>query len=155
MNEIKARQSPGPPSAGRSLFSKDEHTGQQTPSVVLKASRPKPARRRSSGLGIDQEGYGSPSVTQLLDRRSSIGESAPRFELDRKQKGLRFEDPKKLEQEIDAERAEEERRESGRFVMEQEANGLQQENATFHLQAERDEKSCCRCRKRLAWEATC
>ncbi len=132
--EIKARASPASsrkPNAG--LFARDENTGRHTPSVVLKATRPPAQRRRSSGVGIDQEGYGSPSVTQLLDRRTSIGDSAPSFQLDGTKKGLRFEDPKQIEREMDAERAEDERRESGRFVMEQEANEQQDENATQQL----------------------
>jgi len=46
---------------------------------------------------------------------------------------LHFEDPKQMESEVDAERAEEQRRESGRFVMEQEADENQEENATLQL----------------------
>ena len=132
--EIRARASPASsrqPNA--ELFARDENTGRHTPSVVLKATRPQAHRRRSSGIGIDQEGYGSPSVTQMLDRRTSICESAPTFQLDGKKKGLRFEDPKQIGREVDAERAEDERRESGRFVMEQEANDQQDENATQQL----------------------
>ncbi len=127
--EIKARATPV--SAKRSnLFS----PGSQTPSIVLKATRPSLARRRSSGLGIDKDGIGSPRVTELLDRRSSIGDSAPQFKLvsiepDR----LRSEDPQQLAQEVEAEREEEHRRESGRFIMEQEADEPQEENNTLQL----------------------
>lgn len=133
--EIKARQSPASTQKPQqsSLFSKDEHTGRHTPSVVLQATRPRP-RRRSSGMGIDQEGFGSPRVSEMLDRRESIGDSAAAFKLGGQPKArIRFEDPREIEQELDAERAEEERRESGRFVMEQEANEQQEENATLQL----------------------
>ncbi len=134
--EIKARASPAstPKARNNSLFSKDEHTGRHTPSVVLQATRPRVIRRRSSGIGIDQEGYGSPRVSEMLDRRESIGESAGAFKLAASSKGrIRFEDPRQIEQEIDAERSEEERRESGRFAMEQEADEQQEENATLQL----------------------
>jgi kinetochore protein Spc7/SPC105 len=131
--EIKARQSPASTQKTQPLFSKDEHTGRHTPSVVLQATRPKP-RRRSSGVGIDQDGFGSPRVSEMLDRRESIGDSAAAFKLGSQPKSkLRFEDPRQIEQELDAERAEEERRESGRFIMEQEANEQQEENATLQL----------------------
>ncbi|KIW72188.1 hypothetical protein PV04_00401 [Phialophora macrospora] len=127
--EIKARASPASTKRNR-LFS----PGSQTPSIVLKATRPSFARRRPSGVGIDQNGVGSPRVTELLDRRSSIGETAPQFKLvsiepDR----LRSEDPQQLAQEVEAERAEELRRESGRFIMEQEADEAQEENTTATL----------------------
>lgn len=132
--EIKNRKSPPSTSKTAALFAQNEHTGQQTPSVVLKANRPQPVRRRSSGVGIDQHGFGSPQVAQMLDRRSSIGDAAPSFQLNGKARGqLRFEDPQELERELDAERAEEERRESGRFIMEQEANVQQEENVTMQL----------------------
>jgi kinetochore protein Spc7/SPC105 len=136
--EIKARASPGNAKTSTlakkaSLFDHDEHTGHATPSVVLHAPKPhQHLRRRSSGIGIDQEGLGSPSVTKLLDRRASIGDSVPAFAFDAQVPScrLRFEDPRALEAEIDAERAEEKRRESGRFIMEREAD---EENATLQL----------------------
>jgi kinetochore protein Spc7/SPC105 len=137
--EMKARASPGNIATSTkkaSLFDHNEHTGHATPSVVLHAPKPhQHLRRRSSGIGIDQEGLGSPSVTKLLDRRTSISDSVPvfTFAAPAPSSRLRFEDPKAMEEEIDAERAEEHRRESGRFVMEQEANDAQDENATMQL----------------------
>ena len=139
--ELKARASPGkinPTSSARKalLFDHNEHTGHATPSVVLHAPKPhQHLRRRSSGIGIDQEGLGSPSVTKLLDRRTSINDSVPAFTFaaPAPSSRLRFEDPKAMEEEVDAERAEEQRRESGRFVMEQEADNTQDENATLQL----------------------
>ncbi|KAL9110516.1 MAG: hypothetical protein Q9227_004874 [Pyrenula ochraceoflavens] len=139
--EIKARNSPA--SAQKSaqrkgllaqVFSKDSHTGEHTPSVVLAPKPHQHLRRRSSGIGVDQEGLGSPRVSDILDRRASIGESVPAFVS--KPDGLRtlrFEDPKQMEHELDVEREEEERRESGRFIMEQEADMAQDENATQSL----------------------
>lgn len=137
--EIKARNSPA--SAKReanlkahALFSRDAETGQQTPSVILRATRPQSARTRSSGIGIDKNGIGSPKVSELLDRRASIGDAAPQFKLGSIEPGrLRFEEPQQLEREVEAERAEEHRRESGRFIMEQEADGPVGENNTVQL----------------------
>ncbi|RMZ82902.1 hypothetical protein DV737_g1939, partial [Chaetothyriales sp. CBS 132003] len=132
--ELQARASPFSGGKPASLFSRDELTGRQTPSVLLKAPNVRPpGRRKSSGVGIDN-GYGSPQVTNMLHRRTSIGDTAPVFELEGNGKSkLRFEDPRQLEREVDSERADEERRESGRFVMEQEANEHQEENATLQL----------------------
>lgn len=139
--EMRARASPAnanPNTSAKkaSLFDHNEHTGHVTPSVVLHAPKPhQHLRRRSSGIGIDQEGLGSPSVTKLLDRRTSISDSVPAFTFaaPAPSSRFRFEDPKVLEEEIDAERAEEQRRESGRFVMEQEADDAKDENATLQL----------------------
>ena len=139
--EIKARASPGTAQKSntkqRSLFEHDEHTGQQTPSVVLHPHKPhQHLRRRSSGIGMDHEGLGSPRVAELLDRRTSIGECANAFvPQPQGARQLRFDDPRAMEEEIDAEREEDERRESGRFVMEQEADRPegQEENATLQL----------------------
>lgn len=136
--EIKAKSSPA--SAKKSpqrkgLFSHDFETGQQTPNVVLAPKPHQHLRRRSSGIGVDKEGLGSPRVAKLLDRRTSIGESIPAFVPNPKQLGgIKFDNPKQMEDEIDAEREEEERRESGRFVMEQEADmPAEEENATITL----------------------
>ncbi|KAL8948796.1 MAG: hypothetical protein Q9222_005041 [Ikaeria aurantiellina] len=83
----------------------------------------KPRRRRSSGLGIDKEGLGSPRVTELLDRRNSINQRAQSFVPQvQKPTGVRFEDPRVMEIEVDQERAEEERRESGRGILQMEAD---------------------------------
>ncbi|ETI29212.1 hypothetical protein G647_01665 [Cladophialophora carrionii CBS 160.54] len=127
--EIKARASPASTKRNH-LFS----PGSQTPSIVLKATRPSIARRRSSGIGIGKNGIGSPRVTELLDRRSSIGDAAPHFKLvSIEPDKLRSEDPQQIAQEVEAERAEEHRRESGRLIMEQEADEPQEENTTATL----------------------
>jgi kinetochore protein Spc7/SPC105 len=141
--EIKAKASPASSqrSAARSksLFDHNQETGQQTPTVILHAPKPhQHLRRRSSGVGIDQEGLGSPRVSALLDRRRSIGDDAKSFIPQPAQMGrnLRFDDPKALEEQIDTEREEEGRRESGRFLMEQEADQPQyreEENLTQPL----------------------
>ncbi|KAF9884809.1 hypothetical protein FE257_001225 [Aspergillus nanangensis] len=91
----------------KSLFGNG--SGQSTPLFVLKPN----AKRRSSGLGIDKEGLGSPRVAAMLDQRRSIGEEAPEFVPREKQQGVRFEDPVKLQEEVDREREEEESREDG------------------------------------------
>ena len=113
------------------LFRKDLATGATTPSIVLK-----PRRRRSSGLGVDREGLGSPLVTALLDRRGSIGDSAKAFVAQgHSHAGVRFEDPQMMEQELDQERAEDERRESGRGILEAEADtqDLEEKDHTANL----------------------
>ena len=113
------------------LFRKDLATGATTPSIVLK-----PRRRRSSGLGVDREGLGSPRVTALLDRRGSIGDNAKAFVAQRhSHAGVRFEDPQVMEQELEQERAEDKRRESGRGILEAEADtqDLEEKDHTANL----------------------
>ncbi|RVX67419.1 hypothetical protein B0A52_08772 [Exophiala mesophila] len=137
--EIKARASPGSVVReanvkANSLFSRDSQTGQQTPSVVLRATKQSYTKRRSSGVGVDKDGIGSPRISELLDRRASIGDAAPQFHVGKvKGSGLRFEDPLQLQNEVELERKEEQRRESGRFIMEQEADEQQGENTTLQL----------------------
>jgi kinetochore protein Spc7/SPC105 len=102
------------------LFQKDKMTGSTTPSVVLT-----PQRRRSSGVGLDREGLGSPRVAALLDRRVSIGEQAKSFtpsQPNAYKSGVRFEDPRMIAQEMDKEQEREEDRENGRSVLEREVN---------------------------------
>lgn len=115
-----------------SLFHYDPKTGKATPKVVLK-----PRRRRSSGLGADRERLGSPQVTALLDRRASIGENAKAFVANGNQSaGVRFEDPRSMELEIDQERAEEQRKEDGRGILEDEAdvpNPKEEQDVTANL----------------------
>lgn len=137
--EIQARASPRSIKResnmkSNSLFSRNEETGQQTPSVILRATRQSLARRRSSGLPMDKEVVGSPHITELLDRRSSIGDIVPQFKLgNATPPRARFEDPQLLGQEVEAERVEEHRRESGRFIMEQEADQQGEGNNTLQL----------------------
>ena len=119
------REGPNP------LFRKDLATGIDTPSIILK-----PRRRRSSGLGVDREGLGSPRVTAMLDRRGSIGENAKAFVAQGySHAGVRFEDPHIMEQELDQERAEDKRRGSGRGILEAEADvqDLDEEDHTANL----------------------
>ncbi|KAL6716387.1 hypothetical protein ACLMJK_005953 [Lecanora helva] len=113
------------------LFNTEVSAGAIKPRIELK-----PHRRRSSGLGADREGLGSPQVTNLLDRRSSIGKSAKAFVSQGPPAGgVRFADPKVIEQEIDQNRAEDKRRESGRGIMEDEADSqdLDQRDSTTNL----------------------
>ena len=100
------------------FFKRDSFTGTTTPSIILK-----PHKRRSSGVGADREGLGSPRVSELLDRRGSIGENASRFvPQGQSVAGVRFENPRVMSQEVDQERREEERRESGRTFLQDEAD---------------------------------
>lgn len=95
-------------------FQHSEVKGDSTPLFSLK-----PRERRSSGLGIDKEGLGSPSVAAMLDKRRSIGHEASQFVP--QVQGVRFEDPLKLHAEVDREREEEERREDGHILPEKDA----------------------------------
>ena len=113
------------------LFRKDLATGITTPSIILK-----PRRRRSSGLGVDREGLGSPRVTALLDRRGSISNDAKAFVAQgHGHAGVRFEDPQVMEQVLDQKRAEDKRRESGRGILEAEADDqdLEEKDHTANL----------------------
>lgn len=133
--EIKAEAKKTPQSTPRPvanpLFRKDLVTGASTPSIVLK-----PRRRRSSGLGVDREGIGSPRVTALLERRESIGDKAKAFvSHSADSASVRFEDPQIMEQQLDQERAEDKRRESGRGILEDEADtqDMVERDATANL----------------------
>lgn len=107
-NEIKASTPQSSAATKRTtpnkLFQNDKATGAPTPSYVLT-----PQQRRSSGVGIDRAGLGSPRVAELLDRRGSIGEQANSFvpgQLGNAGRGVRFDDPRELEKEVNAEHEE-------------------------------------------------
>lgn len=107
------------------LFQKDATTGLATPSVILNHRR-----RRSSGVGIDKEGLGSPRIAAILDRRGSIGEKSQAFspgQFNLMAPIVRFDEPREMEAEIDKEREEEAERENGRRIMEREADAGQKE----------------------------
>ncbi|KAG4412265.1 hypothetical protein IFR04_014591 [Cadophora malorum] len=126
-DEIKAAASTPQSAKGKKLatpnrlFQKDKTTGAATPSFVLT-----PQPRRSSGVGLDKMGLGSPRVAALLDRRGSIGDQARSFVPSQLGEApaavVRFEDPRTMEEELDKEREQEEDRENGRKIMEREAD---------------------------------
>ncbi|KAI4137815.1 MAG: hypothetical protein LQ341_004975, partial [Variospora aurantia] len=117
-NEIDNAAASPEASTGNSIFKGNDNQGIPTPHIILK-----PHRRRSSGLGADKEGLGSPRVAELLDRRTSIGQSAQSFvSKGRAQIGVRFQDPRVMEQELEQERAEDEWRESGRGILQMETD---------------------------------
>ncbi|KAJ5232281.1 hypothetical protein N7468_005237 [Penicillium chermesinum] len=94
----------------QSIFEQNAATGQSTPRIVLQPRE----GRRSSGLGIDKEGIGSPKVAALLDQRPSLGENTPHFvPKEPSRAGVRFEDPLKMQADEERARAEEELREDG------------------------------------------
>jgi kinetochore protein Spc7/SPC105 len=112
------------------IFTQDSKTGEFTPSVTL---TPRP--RKSSGLGIDKEGLGSPRVTALLDRRRSIGEDAKVFVPSLGEgtvNTVRFKDPRVIELEVDKEQQEEEDRENGRKISHNEVDE-EEKDATLNL----------------------
>lgn len=83
----------------------------------------KPSSRRSSGLGVDRTGIGSPRVTELLDRRGSIFSNTEAFVVhNQPQANVHFADPQVMEQEVDQERMQDQRRESGLQILQQEAD---------------------------------
>lgn len=138
-DEIKAAVSTPQSAKGKKLatpnklFQKDKTTGAATPSFVLT-----PQPRRSSGVGLDKTGLGSPRIAALLDRRGSIGDQARSFVPSQLGEAppavVRFEDPRAMEEELDKEREQEEDRENGRKIMEREAdvNG-EEKDVTLNL----------------------
>lgn len=139
LKELRDRSSPASRKSPRRqsdiLFARDEATGMHTPRVVLQApKRHNNPKRKSSSTFANDEGQGTPRVSDILSRRSSIGETVPDFQLQQgRKRSLRFEDPKEMAQEVEAERVEEHRRESGRFVMEEEMNEQHDDNTTQNL----------------------
>lgn len=123
--EIQESASKSRSPARGNLFESDAKTGESTPAFIL---RPHP--RRSSGLGIDKEGLGSPRVAAMLDRRRSLGENAQEFvPQGQPPRKLRFDDPVKIQEEVDREREEEENREDGHIPPHQ----LNDRDATSNL----------------------
>lgn len=83
----------------------------------------KPGSRRTSGFGVDRIGIGSPRVTEILDRRDSISESSAAFlSIGKPSGGVRFADPRVLEHQFEQERLDDEHRESGRGILQSEAD---------------------------------
>lgn len=109
----------------QSLFEHNIATGESTPLFKLQPRE----SRRSSGLGIDKEGLGSPRVAALLDKRQSLGDSTHQFlPQEQPRSGVRFEDPLQMQAEEERDREEEELREDGHIP------GLQSErDATSSL----------------------
>ncbi|KAF4974146.1 hypothetical protein FZEAL_8911 [Fusarium zealandicum] len=104
------------------LFHNNSKTGDRTPTVVLTP------QRRHSGVGADRPGLGSPQVAARFDRRGSIGDVAREFVPGRR--GVSFENPKEMAEEVDKEHQEEEDKENRRKILEREADGAE---ATLNL----------------------
>ncbi|KAF9774390.1 hypothetical protein IL306_007608 [Fusarium sp. DS 682] len=104
------------------LFQINFRNSNRTPTVILTP------QRSLSGVGADRAGLGSPQVTALFDRRGSIGDMATNFVPGKR--GVMFEDPKEMTQEVDREAQEEEDRENRRKILEREADGAE---ATLNL----------------------
>lgn len=120
----------GRKTATPSKLFKENKTGVATPNFILT-----PQPRRISGVGLDREGLGSPRIAALLDRRTSIGDQAKSFvpgQFD-VARGVRFDDPQVIEQAIDKEREQDEDRESGRSILEREADQEEEKDATLNL----------------------
>ncbi|KAH7155532.1 hypothetical protein B0J13DRAFT_604509 [Dactylonectria estremocensis] len=108
--------SPVKPARRKSLFQEDTAAGNKTPTVVLT-----PQTRRLSGVGVDRAGLGSPQVAALFDRRGSIGDVASVFVPG--QKGVSFQTPQEMADELERDRHNEEDKENQRRVLEREADG--------------------------------
>lgn len=104
------------------LFQNNFRNSNRTPTVILTP------QRSLSGIGADRAGLGSPQVAALFDRRGSIGDTATNFVPGKR--GVMFEDPKEMTQEIDREAQEEEDKENRRKILEREADGAE---ATLNL----------------------
>lgn len=113
-------------SKGGSLWVDDPKTGAKTPAVILT-----PLQRKLSGRGVDREGLGSPRVSALLDRRSSIGESSETFSPSKtsNKRKVAFEDPRVLAEEVDQARRDDEEEESRR----KQAGGQDEKEVTLNL----------------------
>ncbi|KAI0443206.1 hypothetical protein F4803DRAFT_515966 [Xylaria telfairii] len=105
-----------------SIFQQDSATGITTPQIVLT-----PQKRKLSGIGADRAGLGSPKVTELLDRRGSIGDTADLFVHRENFRTVSFTGPQIMENELDWERQEEEDKEN--------------ENSIFDRRADEDEEN--------------
>lgn len=110
----------------------DSSAAHVTPSIILK-----PRIRRSSGLGIDKEGLGSPRVSELLDKRRSIGEDAAIFTVkNQASRTVVFEDPQIMEAELEQQRAEDKSHEDGRGISQTEVSSCdleEEKDATTSL----------------------
>ncbi|MCJ1313563.1 hypothetical protein MMC25_007242 [Agyrium rufum] len=151
--EIEKQSEASPQSLAPSFdFALDAKTRLAMPSINTT-----PKARRTSGLGIDREGLGSPRLATIFDRRASIGDTSASFTPQgAATTGVRFEDPRAMELEIEQERMEDERRESGRNILQHEADfqDPEEENVTANLkdliQSMTPKKNKMRGRKSLA-----
>ncbi|WZH40402.1 Spindle pole body protein [Fusarium acuminatum] len=107
----------------QSLFQSTLRNNNRTPTSV---STP---QRRLSGLGADRAGLGSPQVAALFDRRGSIGDMATTF-VPGKKRGVMFEDPTEMAEEVEREAQQEEDKENRRKILEREADSAE---ATLNL----------------------
>lgn len=107
-------------------------SGNSMPSLMVEQDL-----RRSKGLGLDGGKMGSPRVTELLERRGSIVDSTEAYAVPSpSQANVHFVDPHILEQEVDHERKEDQRRESGLHSLPHEVNDTDpviQNDATISL----------------------
>ncbi|KAI0474800.1 hypothetical protein F4859DRAFT_79711 [Xylaria cf. heliscus] len=106
-----------------SIFQKDSATGITTPQIVLT-----PQARKLSGIGADRPGLGSPKVTQLLDRRGSIGDTADQFIHRENFRAVSFTEPQIMESEFDWEQQEEQARENENDTLDGRAEGDEDNN---------------------------
>ena len=92
--------------------------------------------RRTSGLGLDKIGLGSPRVTEILNKRYSINESSAAFLSNGKpREGVRFSDPRLLEYQFEQERLDGEHSENEHSILQAEANdqNVPKQNMTGNL----------------------
>ena len=149
--EIEANRSPE--NRNPTLFKESQPGEQQTPQILL---APKNGDSQPPATSIEGKLHsGSPQIAAIVDRRTSIANNADVFAPQGISRGVSFDNPKVMEAEVSKEREEDRRRESGQFIMEQEADGdLDEENATQSLrdlmQSMTPRKSKSKSRKSLA-----
>ena len=128
--EIRAARSPLVSTPD--LFVDGSRDSQQTPNVPFTPNTGDLKQR--SGWGGRDDKPASPRVAAILDRRTSITENADMFVPKGTSHGVRFEDPRMMDAEVSKERDEDCRRESGQFIIEQEADGdMEEDNVTQNL----------------------
>ncbi|KAH6687853.1 hypothetical protein F5X68DRAFT_168762 [Plectosphaerella plurivora] len=115
------------PSKTLNVFQHDPETGAMTPLVTLT-----PQPRQHSGVGADKPGLGSPRVSEIFSRRASLGEAAQSF-VPGSARGVKFADPRVIEDEVDRDWREENEKENGRSILEREADGRDEPESTLTL----------------------
>ncbi|KAI8951933.1 hypothetical protein F4801DRAFT_543156 [Xylaria longipes] len=110
-----------------SIFQQDSATGTTTPQIVLT-----PQKRKLSGIGADRFGLGSPKVTELLDRRGSIGDTADQFIHRENFRAVSFTEPQVMESELNWGRQGEQAKEDENTTLDGRADG-DEDNGTATL----------------------
>jgi len=116
------------------------HGFTESSGLASTAVQPSLTNKMVSGLNGPGIRLGSPKLAALLDRRVSIGDRADVFVAQTyADRGVRFEDPRALYIQVSKEQEEDERRESGQFILEQEADAEMEDRDSITTLKERIE----------------